>query len=139
VKFEEMLDPDLVTGFESLPEDRMAKIAENPAGVRESSKAMMADVAAILPSTEVKIDERTLSTTSGDVSVYLYQPLWMAHDPPCYGFTAVGTCLARAVMTSGASHSLSKQPAPSSRSIIAWHLNIPSRLVWKIAMLLCTG
>ena len=72
--FEELLDPEVAPALELIPAEMVAAIGDNPQVAREMFAGFMEQMAAMLPPTEVTIEERMIPGPDGDIRVVIYQP-----------------------------------------------------------------
>ena len=72
--FEELLDPEVAPALEIFPPEMVAAIGDNPLAAREMFEGFMEQMAAMLPPTEVAIEERMIPGPDGDLRVVIYQP-----------------------------------------------------------------
>ncbi len=73
-KFEELLDPELIPGLQMLPPGMTTLIGDDPPAARAMFDQLLAQLSAILPPTDVTVEERHIPGPDGDVPVYIYQP-----------------------------------------------------------------
>lgn len=74
MKFEELLDAELVPSLDLFPEGMISQIVDDPAGARAMLAGMLEQMAAVLPPTDVTVEERHIPSPDGEVPVYIYQP-----------------------------------------------------------------
>ena len=74
MKFEDYLDPELAPVLPMLPAEMLAATGDNPPLARQMLAGMLEQMAAMIPPTEVAIEERTIHGPGGDLKVVIYQP-----------------------------------------------------------------
>ena len=72
--FEEFLDPEVAPALAAFPPELIASIGDNPQAAREMLGGLMAQMASMLPPTDVTIEERMIPGPGGDLRVVIYQP-----------------------------------------------------------------
>ncbi len=79
--FVEYLDPEVAPALELFPADMITAIGDDPPLAREMLAGLVEQMAALLPPTDVAIEERMIPGPDGDIRVVIYQPPTAAPRP----------------------------------------------------------
>ena len=72
--FEDYLDPEVAPALLAFPAEMVTAIGDDPPTARAMFDGFMEQMAAMLPPTEVTIEERMIPGPGGDLRVVIYQP-----------------------------------------------------------------
>ncbi len=81
MSFVDQVDPELKPGLEMFPAELITAIGDDPPLARQMFGAIMEQLAAILPPTDVAITERAIPGPGGDLPIVIYQPPTPAPRP----------------------------------------------------------